>query len=961
MKKIFELNFTVLSDIAKTLSNLSFEELADKAGIGKENFKKYRSGERNPRCTAEKLFFDWFDVSDDKKQLSLTQFIMELNKKKCFPDSKYGYDEYRSKTYSKGDYNKFIIGCIEIALNNSKKTIKKQANTSINTEEQFSYINKISPFIRSNFKKYLDVGNIGFDDIYNKYSNLFGLISTLKFNKQILKIDKLLNNLFSIIINEESKTPNILKIIGPTGSGKSTIIQLLFIKLLRHIYKNKQMRILPFLLDLVYLENLKYTSEKTFEEQVTIFLREMIHEYRYQCHQNPEMRRIVFISGIHNYQWSEPSIDYVIKKELSGLDNLQYVVSVDTDLIINSLRIRRDIPLAPMTFSYALNIESVDLSEEEKAKQYLSCYKTINMDDTQQQDLYIKLVKMEFNSIDIYQLKLLKTTIYDKFDDPSFNISELYESYCLNFLNGNKKPMEETARVAFEFAYTDKINNDKDNYVQPYWKLIRSHSSFIDFFISRYYIKKLSEYDNNSSLNDFEMILPKTVTCFVKPQLNKSFAYEQRIIKLCESKYKSMGICGKSSMIYWLGRICSPNLTDKSCDLLKIYYREINEQLEINKNNFDYSSQKMIDDLFVLRGITVSLIYKQVPKISDQYIHSMLEDNTISSINRGFHLEYYGDKEYVPIHNTLNYEDDLEVGDKTLRQLIKVNEVDFNLGKFSPSFELKLFTICSLLQARIENKELQLKFDINPFINKAINMVEEYLKIGYCKDEKIVFYFKSVLIDFIEHKANSYENRQLMSVRLYNKYSKANRIKRTGWVIHKITDAENIIEHTYNCWLMGLLVLPDKIEDEPLYSKQDVLEMILIHDIGECETGDILKKEKLKDPSLKEKENAIMKMLFLKGTYPSMPNLSKQYKLWTEWYEQETFNSWVAKDIDVIQAIYQLCTYLSEYRNNFTKETLENWFKGHNELKTNIGKTIFKNLIVSNDDFNYICFKEFLI
>jgi 5'-deoxynucleotidase YfbR-like HD superfamily hydrolase/transcriptional regulator with XRE-family HTH domain/energy-coupling factor transporter ATP-binding protein EcfA2 len=951
------LNFKTLCDIARELRKLSYKELALGIGVSIEALNKYRSGERIPTKTAEKIYNDWFTVPDNNGQLELSRFIKILDEKNCYP-ALHGLDKYREKAYSKGDYKDFVIGCIEIALDNSQKTPNVSPNTSIGKEDQFSYISKISPFIHSYLRIYLDYENNGFDDLSDKYSDIFTLISRLKHNNEILNTDKLLNSLFKILISEGSRSSFILKVIGPTGSGKSTIIQLLFIKLLRYINDNKKTGILPFMINLVYFENLKYGPEKTFEEHVINHIHDIIDDYKNQCNQNPEMRRIIFISGIHNYKWSVPSIDYILQTELSSLDNLQYIVSVNTDLIINKERIRKDIPLAPMKFSYVLNVESVDLSEEEKATRYLSCYEKINTENTQQ--LYTMLLKMQFNTIDIYQLKLLKDTIYDRFDDPSFNISDLYESYCLEFFHDNEKLMEDTTQVAFEFAYTERAFTDKDDYTQPYWKLVRCHSSFIDFFISRYFIKKLREYDNSSSLKDFEMILPKTVTSFIKPQLNGSFTDEQRIINLCENKYDSMEKRGKSAMIYWLGRISSPNLTDKACELLLKYYREMNEQLKINEKNIDYPLQEMINDLFVLRGITVSLIYKQDPKISDQYIHSMLENDLISSINRGFHLEYYGDKEYLPVHDTLNYKDVLEVGDKTLRQLIRVNETDLKQNKYSFSFELKLFTICSILQARIENPEIQISFDINPFVHKTISMIKKYLKTGHCKDEKVAFYFKSVLSDFNEYNDNSPKKHQFMSICLYNTFSKANHVNRTGWVKHNIPNPENIIEHTYNCWLMGLLLLPDKIEHEKSYSKHKILEMILIHDIGERITGDIEKSEKIKKPSLAEEEDEIMKMLFLKGTYPSMPNLSDQYSLWTEWHDQNTFNARVAKDIDVIQAIYQLCSYLKEYPSNFTEKTIKNWFKGYNELKTNIGKIIFKNLIEFNNEFNYIDFKEYL-
>ena len=217
---------------------------------------------------------------------------------------------------------------------------------------------------------------------------------------------------------------------------------------------------------------------------------------------------------------------------------------------------------------------------------------------------------MHFYSIDTYQLSLLKSMIIDKLEEQSFNISDLYEAYCLNYFSGNQKLMKEAAKIAFEFAYTDKIFDDIDSYTQPYWKLLRCHSGFIDFLISRYYIYNLREYNNSSQLSNFEMILPKTVTRFIIPQLNASYADEERMVNLCKSKYYAMGIRGKSEMTYWLGRICSPNLADESCDLLKKYYEQLNIDIKKRTNNSNYSLQEKLTIFLFFEGLKMQINYQ---------------------------------------------------------------------------------------------------------------------------------------------------------------------------------------------------------------------------------------------------------------------------------------------------------------------------------------------------------------
>ena len=80
--------------------------------------------------------------------------------------------------------------------------------------------------------------------------------------------------------------------------------------------------------------------------------------------------------------------------------------------------------------------------------------------------------------------------------------------------------------------------------------------------------------------------------------------------------------------------------------------------------------------LFLLRGICVSLIVKGHREVRDDYLESLISDATSNEINRGFHLEYYGDKAYLPVLDTLDFEDDIQKGQRTLDQLMAA--VDMN-------------------------------------------------------------------------------------------------------------------------------------------------------------------------------------------------------------------------------------------------------------------------------------------
>ncbi len=64
-------------------------------------------------------------------------------------------------------------------------------------------------------------------------------------------------------------------------------------------------------------------------------------------------------------------------------------------------------------------------------------------------------------------------------------------------------------------------------------------------------------------------------------------------------------------------------------------------------------------------------------------------------------------------------------------------------------------------------------------------------------------------------------------------------MKRSGWVYYGIEQPETIMSHMYDAWLLGTLFLPTESHLKQ-YDKDRILQMLLIHDLGESITGDIM-------------------------------------------------------------------------------------------------------------------------
>ena len=183
---------------------------------------------------------------------------------------------------------------------------------------------------------------------------------------------------------------------------------------------------------------------------------------------------------------------------------------------------------------------------------------------------------------------------------------------------------------------------------------------------------------------------------------------------------------------------------------------------------------------------------------------------------------------------------------------------------------------------------------------------------------------------------------------LCNELLRAAEVKRAGWVNQGIEHPESITDHMYSCFFIGMVFLPCEYSAEG-YDKQKILNMLLIHDIGETILGDIPKYEKPED--FDAIENATMLRLLLKGTYAGMPSVPEYVSAWSGWYKREDENARIAKDIDTIQAIYQFLVYNLKFPEKFSHERRVNWLREINQVTTELGRGILNELVLENPLF----------
>lgn len=167
-------------------------------------------------------------------------------------------------------------------------------------------------------------------------------------------------------------------------------------------------------------------------------------------------------------------------------------------------------------------------------------------------------------------------------------------------------------------------------------------------------------------------------------------------------------------------------------------------------------------------------------------------------------------------------------------------------------------------------------------------------------------------------------------------------VRRSGWVHYRVRNPETVMCHMYDAWLFGQIFLPNQVEGSNDYDKQKILNLLLVHDLAESIIGDIPTPARDANPEYDVAEDDAMFSILESHDIPCGDDFRR---LWNEWIRQETVNSIIARDIDVLQSIVQYCIYRTSNSNLRDPETTSNWIGKKNRLKTDMVKSIFERVI----------------
>lgn len=546
-------------------------------------------------------------------------------------------------------------------------------------------------------------------------------------------------------------------------------------------------------------------------------------------------------------------------------------------------------------------------------------------------------------------------------------------------------------------------------------ELIRTQKRLANYLLAVNYVLTLtsvleqSRYKKSTNLDPLKRLYGNEICSYIRGYIIKN-NLEAKVRDFEGRYYKKLDYAGRSTMTYIIGRCKRIQNSEK----MKIFSRE---RMELSEPAQYPNSEYFYNYSVAFRSICVAevVIASDYEVVGDRapmsgYLFKLLSDAFERRINRDFYLRFYGDrsgsdfwKNDEVIELGLDFYNTYHMIANRLNRWIKSPTTRNEY----PLLEIELFTLCDLIQVRIDYKFITAQRDGKRLINvsnrhevPSLFYNEKYDKLS-CKILEFMISVIDVFMDnwHIFHSGNSAESeifsqylrheRDAFSCLLIQKnrpiknyqpltplfhaetllrdLSSLATITKTGWHIKEkrdylseseysqIVDSdfryESVLEHIYQAYLIGLLYLPAHSQTKG-YNKQSVLNMILVHDLGEAYIGDIPPSYKDYSSSRKQ-ESLYCQRIFLSGMHFPLADLTDYLKLWNEWSGDQPSmeNVQIAQDIDDIQMLYKLFELITSGKATYDAERIQDFCECIPFIRTVEGKYVFNHLIASNEDY----------
>lgn len=808
---------------------------------------------------------------------------------------------------------------------NNRFSLKKNSDNRLGALEckvmEKNENNDLDSFYKNVQEKYLDgiLKSIGDNqDKFNKAIEIMKEIVTYNGDKIIF--DKIVESI--VACNEKV----VLSINGLQGTGKSTFLSLLYYKIKKYYQKDN---IFPILIDL-------HTLDMHNKRDAKKVLTNDLNAVDSLIKRNNKKNFILFFDGADEYARKTTELekiisDYVIKNNSSNfafcIGSSEYLPNgICSDLQtfsqnaiykLKAHRVRKDrninLILKNLIDIYNFSVQTIDIKTIKKA---INVY-TIN--------------EIDYRTL-LIVLRVFDANIRDKHD---YQLGGYFYDYYLKKMENDEKKLYKYAKATYEYIVSRRQNALRS---LEHTKIIYNNEITVDFLLAYYFVYSIKKGGEDLSyILKADYVFIASVNKFIKDLILNRYKSDQiDIVEKLIQAFDESSMSMKSQISYILGRIQENNAKERAKNFLiekwDFLYDELfkEDELVLRKTNVK-------SELVLFRTISVSLVWLGYDKKQEQFLRCLLLNEKLNQINRGFHLEYYEDKAYKNGKSpTYSDNEDISVN-KTMDYLIdNINKIFSKYNKSNKSIYLDIITLFSIYQYRMDNKEIKEKYKC-----KLIDLADKILKSPKIQSKTIINYVTGVKDLLVCNPYNS------IIKELYMLKS----TKREGWIKREVDTPESIADHLYGCYMLGIFFLPNNacqcidynipdIDNYLEYSKETILRMLLLHDLAEARTGDIITLEKGREDM--ENEKSFFDYYEYICSFPHIYGLGNRKNDWDEFIENSTINAKIANDIDKIEPLVQAYIYIKSGKNIEINEWKE---YAKRNVRTSLGKQFLQFVI----------------
>lgn len=741
------------------------------------------------------------------------------------------------------------------------------------------------------------------------WNNIFSLIGTLR--HITASPQNYIEDIFTYI--NESKNNNPLKIYGRPGTGISPFLSLLY-QIFYLKYKNNSTTYYPLYIDFRQYQAKIYHNNKDIIEQAKDYINQEMENYKVILSNYKIQEIILIFDGVDYTSELQKPLEIEVLKNFNNYSQKK-IVGIRNYSLMRGEKAESQTPEeASITFS-AIPVDKNKFTK--LVKNYLS-ETNINIDSSAIINI---LEKCNLSEIDLFLLNLIVTQRHNNSPE---SISYYLKNYCISYLKNESKEkyskmsFEEAIKFVFEYRINKKKFSEYDLYYNPAWFLMNRHKEIQDYLIAEYVLFSLIQIANGSKEVNFNFAYPHRINSYCKILINRNIPTQRSVYTGAKIVLKMKDkLYAHANALYLLGRLTDPAVQTEAIELLKIY---LEENLPADISNLCIKRDNKY--LLALRTCYISLACLGDIKSRDEYLKILLSNNVWCSLNRGFHLIYYEDMDFEPKFDFI-VEDNFQDFPHTYAHLYRrIKQKDRK-----PLLEIEIYTFFSLIQHRHNKK----RYTSKEYREIAIDLIEEILEKEKVEYPDLISYLR-ILKDILKTPFFSHFS-------LMRQINKLKFEKRKGWTSREFkNEIEVVASHTLGTIYMASLLLPEK-SDIPHYDKQKIVNMLIFHDLAECEIEDKLPHER--NDEVKAQEKSFYERLSLYRTY-NFYNIENAADLWKQFeYERTNINSIIAHEIDLLDAYAELLSYLDK-GESIPKNDFKKWHIDLRNIHSDYGLKIKK-------------------